>query len=1744
MADLAIHKPSKTGDFPAGGTFNFENKEDVFHLGLINGGGTSGCRFGYFSDFNELRVQAEATGSGSGEIKACGYEQIQLYSSGGTSFNWSPTEYLSDPTIATPIADPPPGTTTLFLVEVSGACGLTDTATVTVKKFPHVEAQFSVDRGNGCSPLVIEFHETSTQVNERYWDFNFSNIGGMVDTETILFGDNNNYDTDTLFTHLFENTSNEPIDSTQNYQIRLLVKNSNDCTDTAYASVLVYPEVTADFMLTDLNDTIGCNPLDVSFVDNSNNEDYYYWTFGDGVSSTTQNPTHQFTNIANDTATYNTRLVVRSDYFCRDTADMDIKVFPYIESGFTIDKHQGCSPLEVTFTNNSVYEDSVELVLGDGNVVNSTNFTTYLHNYVNTGTSVDTNAIELRVYNDEGCYEIWRDTIIVYPEITANYDIDIPSYTGCNSETFTFTNTSNYGTHTASEFLWTFGDGTNSNTTAVDVPHTYTNSSSADKIYTFTLRAESQYGCWDDTTNQIRINRAFANFTIDNDEGCSPLPVTVTNTSVGNDITTWEWQFDDGSPVDNNPTPAPNPHTYTNTSGATIPRDLQLTVTGTNGCSTSKTVPVDVFSSIDVGFIPVNPTDCDSMVVNFNSTINHGTVDQYTWDFGDGTSSNVADPDKVYRNLSSTGDVPYNAQLLVETAEGCIDTESTTVTVHPYVNAKFTVDTVAGCSPLSIDPVATSYLGINTYRWDFDDGTPVVTGQDPPAHTYPANSSGGDETYTLELEVIDPSGNCNDIATKTITVYSEAIADFDPKNSTGCNPYTITFDNLSPFAATSTYKWDFDDGGATSSAFEPTYTFTNTTDATRTFDVELEVTSNRGCTDTYNSDVNVNRYVNADFDVDITEDCSPLMVTIDNNSRGGNYRWYWNSQTASGAVDRTSTSDTETFTHEYTNTTGGDITFYLTLVAENANGCTDTLTREILVHSSIIADFSFVQNDACNPSDVEFTNTSTGGGSYTMNWNFGDGSSLTTTTSPVNKTFINNTTNDKTFTVVMAAESENGCTDSHTDYITVYSKVIADFSIEENEGCPPFTTTIQNASVGNAANTYTWYVDGNIEDSSTGLADFPYTYENTNTSLRPYQVRLVAENEHGCSSEYIDTVTAYEFVRALYSMDTDNGCTPLDIQFTDLSSVPSSTKYTWNFGDGATSGSANPSHTFYNSSRTDDRIFTVDLTVQSPNFCTDDTSAVVTVYHQPLSKFFIDNTSSCPPLVSYMENESVGEDIFEWRFGDGTTNTTNPTTTHTYPNTLVDVVQNYPLELWVATNEGCKDSTSLKLNVFPDVIADFTYDEAGCSPFVSSFNNESTSPAQYFYWNFDDGNTSNQENPVHRFTNTWNTDRTYNVFLKASSEYNCWDTITKPVTAYAQPITEFDVSPTVQKFPENRVFIDNKSNDGPFDYLWEFGDLEETTSTENEPNYFDYEHWGEKNITLTITSQTSYCNDTLTKSVTILPPDINADFTTNIDGGCLDEGLDVEFTAAASVYSEVYNYAWEFGDGEIGTGAEITHTYAEPGTYYVKLTATGEGGEDYQYKTIRVYSNPEANFELLPSVTMIDAQTLEARVEFYNQSECNDTSGCSYLWNFGDGNTSIATNVTHHYEKPPDDEIPKEFDITLTVTNSQGCVDSLVKEKAVKIIGEGEIAFPNAFTPNEDGINDTFKPVATGVIKYELLIYNRWGELIFKTNDLDVGWNGKIGGQYAKSDVYVWKATGNFTNGRAFELAGDVTLIR
>jgi len=854
---------------------------------------------------------------------------------------------------------------------------------------------------------------------------------------------------------------------------------------------------------------------------------------------------------------------------------------------------------------------------------------------------------------------------------------------------------------------------------------------------------------------------------------------------------------------------------------------------------------------------------------------------------------------------------------------------------------------------------------------------------------------------------------------------------------------------------------------------------------------------------------------------------SPLRVEVTNKSHGGNYRWYWDDTNLAGPADST-TNVQETFTHYFYHNGGGADTRMLTVIADNGQGCYDTLQRQITVYSSIDAQFAMSVNAGCNPVSVDFTNSTNFANDFT--WDFGDGAN-SNLSDPTHE-FENPSLNDTTYTIKLYAESPFGCIDSAENTVEVYSYINARFSFEDDDGCPPFPVDFTNTSTGNPANTYEWYVDAGLEATST---DFSYTFTNPGFTILDYDVRLVAENSHGCTDEYIDQVRVFENVEATFTTTTTAGCNPLEVDFTNTSTAPSGSVYAWDFGDGATASSASPSHTFYNYSRETDETFTVSLTVTSPYYCSDDVTTTITSYHLPKANFEIDNTASCPPLVATMNNESLGYDDYQWRFGDGETNSTDMKVTHEYPNPTNDV-QPYELELYVQTDEGCTDSSWLTLNVYPEVRANFSYDTSGCSPFVSYFVNESDN-SDFYLWDFGDGVTSSQVNPYHRYTNTDTTDITLPVFLTATSEYDCWDTVTNYVTILAQPIAEFSLTPDLQQFPEARVFLENKTNIGPYTYLWDYDDG--NTSTNREVNYHDYAHWGEFDISLEVTSRTSTCSDKLTKAAKILPPDVNASYTTDVSEGC--EPLAVNFTAATSAFAESYDYDWDFGDGNTGSGRIIEHVFDSAGIYNVRLTATGEGGTDVEYKTITVNKNPVVDFTFAPALAMIP----EDKVSFYNFSKYGD----SYSWDFGDGTYSTERDPVHYYEDVG------YYEVSLTVTSGAGCTTSMIHPDSVEVIGEGKMIFPNAFTPSPDGpsggyytqkdmSNDVFFPVHAGVVEYQLYIYNRWGELVFQSDDVNIGWDGYIDGKLAKQDVYVWKVEGKFINGKAFEKAGDVTLLK
>jgi len=267
-----------------------------------------------------------------------------------------------------------------------------------------------------------------------------------------------------------------------------------------------------------------------------------------------------------------------------------------------------------------------------------------------------------------------------------------------------------------------------------------------------------------------------------------------------------------------------------------------------------------------------------------------------------------------------------------------------------------------------------------------------------------------------------------------------------------------------------------------------------------------------------------------------------------------------------------------------------------------------------------------------------------------------------------------------------------------------------------------------------------------------------------------------------------------------------------------------------------------------------------------------------------------------------------------------------------------------------------------------------------------------------------------------------------------------------------------------------------------------------------------------------------------------LKREVRADFVIENQNGCAP--LTVRFRNK-SVDAETYR--WDFGDGAVSEEKDPVYIYDEPGQYRVRLVAAGPDGKDVSSeKLVVVATPPKADFEINTSGMNFPADP----VAFHNYSE--NVTRC--MWSFGDGSGSEEFNPVHYYKTSG------EYTIKLKVWSEEGCVDSLVITNPFES-SVCDIKFPNAFSPNLNGpsngyysegltTNEVFHPVCKGVLEYRLRIFNRFGTLVFESNDVNIGWDGYINGTLAKQDVYIWKARGRFTNGQNFMKFGNVTLVR
>lgn len=272
------------------------------------------------------------------------------------------------------------------------------------------------------------------------------------------------------------------------------------------------------------------------------------------------------------------------------------------------------------------------------------------------------------------------------------------------------------------------------------------------------------------------------------------------------------------------------------------------------------------------------------------------------------------------------------------------------------------------------------------------------------------------------------------------------------------------------------------------------------------------------------------------------------------------------------------------------------------------------------------------------------------------------------------------------------------------------------------------------------------------------------------------------------------------------------------------------------------------------------------------------------------------------------------------------------------------------------------------------------------------------------------------------------------------------------------------------------------------------------------------------------TNNAANCNLGVFKFQFTIPP-TTALIEANPLSGCAP--LTVDFTNTSINAASVF---WEFGTGDNSIEDDPTYTYDTPGNYIVTLVAEVPdicGINDTATITIEVYGYPVADFSYTP-----DPGSVFALTTFTDLS----TDAVTWLWDFGDGTTSSLENPTHFYETAGN------FEVCLTVENEFGCEAKICD--SINIFETSLLDVPNAFSPNNDGVNDEYIPINYGLDNYEFRIYNRWGELVFESSDPTKGWDGTYKGVDQELDVYVYVVSGNGVDGIPYYMQGNFTLVR
>ncbi|MEA1874688.1 MAG: PKD domain-containing protein [Bacteroidota bacterium] len=1430
----------------------------------------------------------------------------------------------------------------------------------------------------------------------------------------------------------------------------------------------------------------------------------YEWDFDNGLTSDLENPQITFTTAGD----YVVSLTVTCDEGF-DTYTFTVEILPTPDASFTVGAYMGCAPYSAQFTNNSTQGggtiDEWYWTFGDG-ISSAEENPNHLYN------TPGSYSVTLKATNANGCFDVFEIQDIIQVSDTPSVSIMALPQAHCQTPIDVFFDaTVNVSSGLGYTAAWDFGDGGSSSNT--DETHTYTSQGNFDVQLIIT----DDYGCERvlDSLDYIHIHPVNPEYQIFNSS--SDL---VTNGIVCIDQTTYfscqnegynvRWDFGGGM-VSNSPVAS----IIFTTAGT---HEITMTVDPNGDCEVSETFTVEVEAPSPS--YTINPADgfaCDiPFVVDFTSSTS-ADIAEYEWLFGDGNNSNEENPSYSYESFGT-----FQPVLQVTSVNGCLGIYSGADVTIQQPSANFSIDTTEGCIGLEVTAAYDSLThpdAISSFSWDFgEDGVPAYDGNTVESYVY---DNVGE--FVIELAVTDTSG-CTNIFTQDVQVgdHQTPSFTFDPLGTYICPLDSISFESTSvEMDSIDEFEWLFGDTlewqwGTETGDILDDFQFDQDTGWVQV----VHVVNHNGCRDSlfmnslfYISGPIINS-INSTYDCDLGNEYEFYVNLIEATE------WDWIIENESGGLVDQFLNTTDS-TLLYTFPADGEYEIFV--VASNVDsGCEyeDSITINVIQPTAL---FGLTPSSQCAGLPYSFD----GSGSLNAEqyyWEFGDGEVTEWSEDPTAQHTYNYIGDVDVTLHVMDA---NGCEDEMTLTLHIVGPEISLDNLPEI-GCTPFTLNLTGEVSAEDPVILIEFIIGDwdttLDVSALGQNTVPFDFTSVFTQEGIFDLIITARTNN-CPVG--NTVVWEDFLNltsleASFISNIQGTCVGTEIQFTP-GEENGNYDYDWDFGDGNYSTETTPGYTYDNHG-----VYSVSLTISdSESGCVSTENRVDYIeVQEAIADFTVTPTSvSCPPLQPDITNNSPGlyGTTYEWNSGY------NENSTEFEPDFTYNHAGEYTLTVLAETSFGCTAEASELLTVSGPAGELVVSDNQVCLHESIDFEIINGEGIDAIAWTFGDGAGASGETASHAYANMPSSGNSYPVVATLTGG-SC-------DVQYEVDILIYDVHAEFSLIdPETSAFMDtfacspmeislnNISTGDDLSYLWTIYETSETFTTENlESMVFVNNSQSDSiiNVTLEIENSTVGCVDDTTVQLVVgnVPqPNITPDTIV-----CQDDIFNLHAEGGGT-------YLWY--PGMYLSETEIANPLVQPEEsmiYY--LTVTGDNGcvnTDSMHVGIQ-----------LPLTTMLDQLTDTINIgENTSVLVTTDQENALLSW------TPDVASISCLDCESPIFNPEESMDYQLVVSDSLQCFSEEFIV-SITVVENYTLDVPKAFTPEGNPVNRLVFVRGIGIRQLrEFSIYNRWGEKLFTTDDINQGWDGYYNGKLQPVDTYVYFVEAEMYDGTVRTKKGNILLMQ